>query len=410
MQFAMRRAIISLFRQRIKPMDLSYTTEELKFRDELRAWLAENVPAPLPKDRRSENNPEYWQYLRDWQRKLFDGGWAGLSWPTEFGGRGASPIQQSLFLAEMAHAKAPEHLGVIGEGLVGPTIVVVGTQSQKQTYLPRILTGENIWCQGYSEPNSGSDLASLGTKAIRDGDDFIVNGQKIWTSFAHIADWCLLLVRTDMTAPKHKGITCLLVDMKSAGISTKPLRQMSGESGFNEVFFSDVRVPVANQLGELNNGWRVGLAALMNERANLGASLYVHFQETMRELLEFCRTTRRHGRLLSEDPVTRQKIAQAQTELEIFRLNSDRALSKASVNKTPGPEGSILKLYWSEMNQRLSQTAVDIIGDTAQLLDMDSGNWAYRLLRSRGNTIEGGTSEIQRNILAERVLGLPKSY
>lgn len=391
-------------------MDLNLTPEETDFRDSLRAWLAEHVPDPWPREQRGEANDEYWVYLRNWQRALFDGGWAGVSWPKEYGGRGASPIQQSIFLAEVARASAPQHLGVIGEGLVGPTIMVAGTDAQKQQFLPRILTGEDIWCQGYSEPNSGSDLASLATKAIRDGDHFVVNGQKIWTSFAHVADWCLLLARTDTEVPKHKGITCLLVDMKSAGVSTRPLRQMSGDSGFNEVFFTDVRVPVENQLGELNQGWRVGLMALMNERANLGSSLYAQFEATMRELIKHCRTIHRGGKLLCEDPNVRQKIAQAEIELEIFRLNTNRALSKANAGETPGPEGSILKIYWSEMNQRLSQAAMEILGDQAQLMSFDNGDWAYRYLRSRGNTIEGGTSEIQRNILAERVLGLPKSY
>ncbi len=391
-------------------MDLNLTPEEQTFRDELRSWLADNVPEPWPLSRRGENVEDYWNFLRAWQRKLFDGGWAGISWPKEFGGRGASPVQQSIFLAEVARAQAPQHLGVIGEGLVGPTIIVAGTDEQKRRFLPRILTGEDIWCQGYSEPNSGSDLASLGTRAIRDGDEYVVNGQKIWTSFAHIADWCLLLVRTDPDVPKHKGITCLLVDMKSPGISARPLRQMSGESGFNEVFFTDVRVPVDNQLGELNNGWRVGLTALMNERANLGSSMYVAFEETMAKLVDLCRMHKRNGQPLCADPIVRQKIAQAQVELEIFRLNTDRALSRANANETPGPEGSILKIYWSEMNQRLSQTAMEILGDVAQLSTFDNGAWAYCYLRSRGNTIEGGTSEIQRNILAERVLGLPKSY
>ena len=391
-------------------MDLNLTPDEASFRDELRTWLADNVPAPWPRDQQGEDNEGYWEFLRSWQRKMFDGGWAGISWPKQFGGRGVSPIQQSIFLAEVARARAPQHVGVIGEGLVGPTIMAAGNDEQKQYFLPRILTGEDVWCQGYSEPNSGSDLASLGTKAVRDGEHYIVSGQKIWTSFAHVADWCLLLARTDTSAPKHKGITCLLVDMESDGVATRPLRQMSGDAGFNEVFFTDVRVPVKNQLGEENNGWRVGLTALMNERANLGASMYAVFETTMRELVELCGTTCRDGKLLCEDPIVRQRIAQAEIELEIFRLNTDRALSKANAGQTPGPEGSILKLYWSEMNQRLSQTAMEILGDQAQLSCFRNGDWAYRYLRSRGNTIEGGTSEIQRNILAERVLGLPKSY
>jgi alkylation response protein AidB-like acyl-CoA dehydrogenase len=299
---------------------------------------------------------------------------------------------------------------VIGEGLVGPTLIVCGTEEQKKKFLPRILNGDDVWCQGYSEPNSGSDLASLGTRAVRDGDDFVVNGQKIWTSFAHIAEWCLLLVRTDPDVPKHKGITCLLVDMKSKGISTKPLRQMSGESGFNEVFFTDVRVPAENQLGELNKGWGVGVAVLMNERANLGPGIYTMMKQSIDSLIERCKSQKRNGRLLAEDPLVQQKIGQAVTEIEIVRLTMDRALSKSNAGETPGPEGSILKLGWSEANQRIVQLAMEILGDAAQLQSFDSGTWAHSYLRSRGNTIEGGTSEVQRGILAERVLGLGKAY
>lgn len=390
-------------------MDLKLTAEEESFRDNLRAWLAENVPEPWPKHKRTEADG-YYQFLRDWQRKLFDGGWAGLSWPKAYGGQGVSPIQQSIFLSEVVRARAPDNLGVIGEGLVGPTMIVCGTEEQKEKFLPRILNGQDVWCQGYSEPNSGSDLASLSTRAVRDGDDFVVNGQKIWTSFAHMADWCLLLVRTDPDVPKHKGITCLLVDMKSEGISTKPLRQMSGDSGFNEVFFTDVRVPVANQLGELNRGWGVGVAVLMNERANLGPSIYTMMKGNFDALVERCKTTKRNGRLLADDPLVRQKIGQAVTELEIVRLTMDRALSKSNAGETPGPEGSILKLGWSEANQRLVQLSMEILGDASQLETFDSGSWAYSYLRSRGNTIEGGTSEVQKGILAERVLGLGKSY
>jgi alkylation response protein AidB-like acyl-CoA dehydrogenase len=390
-------------------MDLKLTADEEAFRDELRDWLAVHVPPPWPREKRKQELG-YYEFLRDWQRQLFDGGWAGLSWPTAYGGRGVSPIQQSIFLSEMVRAGAPDNIGVIGEGLVGPTMIVWGTEQQKKYFLPKILSGEHVWCQGYSEPNSGSDLASLSTRAIRDGDDYLVNGQKIWTSFAHIADWCLLLVRTDPSVAKHKGITCLLVDMKSEGISTKPLRQMSGESGFNEVFFTNVRVPVANQLGEVNRGWGVGIAVLMNERVNLGPSIYAHMKESLTALISQCKTRRRDGRLLAEDPLVRQKIGHAITELEIVRLTMDRALSKSNAGETPGPEGSILKLGWSEANQAITQMAMEILGDEAQLTEFDGGRWAYSYLRSRGNTIEGGTSEVQRSILAERVLGLGKSY
>ncbi len=393
-------------------MDLNLTPNEQKFRDEFRQWLAVNVPAEWSKggSTSSEDNEAYIEYLHDWQRKLYDGGWAGISWPKEYGGRGATLMEQSIFQAELARANAPQLIGTIGLSLVGPTIIAMGTEEQKSRYLSKILSGEEIWCQGFSEPNAGSDLAALGTKAARDGEDFIINGQKIWTSFAQMADWCLLLVRTDSEAPKHKGITCLLTDMHSEGVSVRPLRQMSGDSGFNEVFFSNVRVPAAQVLGEINKGWATGITALMNERANLGAGIQVVFKRNLEALIARSRNIERNGRPASEDPLVRQKLAQAHLELEILRLNTNRALTSLSKTGIPGPEGSTQKLYWSEMNQRTQQTAQEILGPYGQLSDFDNGMWEYGYLRTRGNTIEAGTSEIQRNIIAERVLGLPKSY
>jgi alkylation response protein AidB-like acyl-CoA dehydrogenase len=390
-------------------MDLRLTDEEGQFREAVRAWLKENLPEKADSGGR-EADPAYMDTMRDWQRQLFEGGWAGVSWPKEYGGRGATPIEESIYLGEFAAAKAPERVGVIGEGLVGPTIIAAGTEEQKERFLPRILDGTHIWCQGFSEPNSGSDVGSLATKAVLDGDDYVVNGQKIWTSFAQIADWCLLLVRTDFDVPKHKGISCLLVDMKSEGVSVRPLRQMSGDSGFNEVFFTNVRVPASHLLGKLNDGWRITITALMNERANLGSGLYMMFKAAMDELVEKAKELTYSGVPLAQNPINRQKIAQAYLELEIFKLNSNRALSQITQNAVPGPEGSILKLFWSEMNQRLVRTAMEVLGDRAQLDDFDNGRWIYRYLRSRGNTIEAGTSEIQRNIIAQRVLGLARSY
>jgi alkylation response protein AidB-like acyl-CoA dehydrogenase len=392
-------------------MDLNLTPDEQRFRDEFRAWLEANVPPEWTGGGAgSEDRHEYIQYLRDWQRKLYDGGWAGISWPKEFGGRGATLMEQSIFQAELARANAPQLVGTIGLSLVGPTIIAMGTEGQKARYLPKILSGEEIWCQGFSEPNAGSDLAALGTKAVRDGDEFVVNGQKIWTSFAQMADWCLLLVRTDAEAPRHKGITCLLADMRAEGVSVRPLRQMSGDSGFNEVFFSNVRVPAGQVLGEVNKGWTTAIAALMNERANLGTGIQVIFKRQLEALIARARTVERRGRPASEDPIVRQKLAQAYLELEILRLNTNRALTSLSKTGVPGPEGSTQKLYWSEMNQRTQQAAQEILGPYGQLKEFDNGLWEYGYLRTRGNTIEAGTSEIQRNIIAERVLGLPKSY
>ena len=392
-------------------MDLNLTANEQQFRDEFRAWLTANLPAEWTAGGiSSEDREDYLKYLRDWQRKLYDGGWAGISWPKEYGGRGATLIEQAIFQEELARANAPQLIGTIGLSLVGPTIIAMGTEEQKSRYLPTILSGDEIWCQGFSEPNAGSDLAALGTKANRDGDAFVINGQKIWTSFAQFADWCLLLVRTETEAPKHKGITCLLAHMRTDGIAVRPLRQMSGDSGFNEVFFSNVRVSAAQVLGEVNRGWTTAITALMNERANLGSGVQVVFKRNLEALIARSHTMERNGRRASEDPIVRQKLAQAYLELEILRLNTNRALTSLSKTGIPGAEGSIQKLYWSEMNQRTQQAAQEMLGSYGQLSDFDNGMWSYAYLRSRGNTIEAGTSEIQRNIIAERVLGLPKSY
>jgi alkylation response protein AidB-like acyl-CoA dehydrogenase len=392
-------------------MDLNLTPDEEQFRDELRAWLRAHRPEPWRGSLDdSEARRSHFEYLRAWQRTLFEGGWAGVAWPRESGGRGATMIEQAIYHEELARAAVPERLGTIGEGLVGPTIIALGSEDQKRQFPPAILSGEHIWCQGFSEPNAGSDLASLGTRAVRSGDEFVVNGQKIWTSYAHVADWCMLLVRTNSDAPKHKGLTCLLVDMKSEGIEVRPLRMISGDSGFNEVFFTNVCVPVTHVLGRLDEGWTAAMVALGNERANLGTGMYVVFKRNLDALIHRVRATTHIGRPLSADPLVRQKLAQADLELEVFRLNTLRSLSRMSKTVTAGPESSILKLYWSEMNQRIAQTALEVLGPEAQQWDFDRGRWAYQYLRSRANTIEAGTSEVQRNILAQRVLGLPRSY
>jgi len=392
-------------------MDLTLAPEELKFRNTLRTWLKASVPPPWTGGNKSpEEKKSYLAFLNAWQRKLFDGGWAGLAWPAQYGGRGASLIEQAIFQEELALAGAPERLGVIGEGLVGHTIIAVGTEAQKQRYLRPMLTGEEIWCQGFSEPNAGSDLAALNTKAVRDGDHYVINGQKIWTSFAHVADQCLLVVRTDASVAKHKGLTCLLVDMKSPGLSVRPLRMMSGDASFNEMFFTNMRVPIANVLGKVNEGWGVALTALGNERVGISTGRYMVLKREFELLVQRSRETRRQGQPLTKDPLIRQKLAQSHVELEVFRLNTLRAVTAPLKDGAPGPEGSLLKVNWSETNQRTVHYALEILGLQAQLWDWDEGRWAFNYLRARGNSIEGGTSEIQRNIVAQRVLGLPKSY
>jgi alkylation response protein AidB-like acyl-CoA dehydrogenase len=392
-------------------MDLSLTESEKAFRDELRAWLEANLPEPWQNgDEDTDEEREHFEYLRRWQRKVFEAGWAGISWSRAYGGRGASIIEQAIFQEEMARLNAPELIGIIGLSLVGPTIIAMGTEEQKKRYLGPILSGDEIWCQGFSEPNAGSDLAALNMRATRDGDNFIVNGQKIWTSYAHFADWCLLLVRTDPDVPKHKGITCLLVDMKSAGVTVRPLRMMSGDATFNEIFFENVSVPVKQVLGEINGGWKTGIAALMNERANVGTHILVQVKRQLEAIVEHSHELERGGVKIADHPIYRQKIAQSFIELEVLRLNGMRALSNLSKSDVPSAEGSLLKLYWSEMNQRIQQNFQEILGEHAQLDEFENGAYGYGYLRSRGNTIEAGTSEIQRGIIAERVLGLPKAY
>ena len=395
-------------------MDLNLSADEMQFRDELRAWLAAHVPKDWDQQR-DESLEGHFAFLKRWQHTLFEGGWAGISWPREYGGRGASLMQQVVFWQEMALANAPPLANVLGLGLVGPTLIAFGTAAQKTRYLRNILSGDEIWCQGFSEPNAGSDLAGLQTEARLSGDHYVVNGQKVWTSYGWAADWCELVVRTDPAAPKHKGLTVLLVDMKSPGVEVRPLRQMTGETEFNEVFFRDVRVPIENVVGKVNQGWDVAIGTLMHERGTFGAGLHITYTRSMDRLIALARTMERNGRTRAEDPVIRQKLAQCYAEIHIMRANQMRAFSRISETGVPGPEGSIQKIFWSELNQRLQQVAQELLGPYGQLegrdpRSVDRGAWSYGYLRARGNTIEAGTSEIQRNIIGHFVLGLPRSY
>ena len=395
-------------------MDLNLNAEERQFRDELRAWLEMHVPKDWSQWREKPLE-ESFPYLRAWQRKLDEGRWAAVSWPKEYGGRSATLMQQAIFWEEMARIQAPSMANALGLGLIGPTIIAYGTEAQKKRFIPKILSAEEVWCQGFSEPNAGSDLASLQTEAHLEGDHYIINGQKVWTSFGWVADWCELVVRTDPAVPKHKGLTVLLVDMKSPGVEVRPLRQMTGESEFNELFFRDVRVPRENVLGKVNDGWNVAISTLMFERGSYGARLHLLFKRNIDRLIELSRTFQRNGQPAAKDPLMRQKLAQCYAEIEIMRLNQLRAFSRTTATGVPGPEGSIQKIFWSELNQRLQQIAQEMFGPFGQLTSQDSravdnGIWSYGYLRTRGNTIEAGTSEVQRNIIGHFVLGLPRSY
>jgi alkylation response protein AidB-like acyl-CoA dehydrogenase len=395
-------------------MDLNLTPEETKFRDELRTWLEAHVPKDWG-EWREKPLEESFPYLRAWQRKLYEGGWAAVSWPKEYGGRGATLMEQSLFWEEMARVEAPPMANSLGLGLIGPTIIAYGTDEQKKRFIPKILSAEEIWCQGFSEPNAGSDLAALQTEARLDGDHYVVNGQKVWTSYGWIGNWCELVVRTDSNVPKHKGLSVLLIDMKSPGVEVRPLKQMTGESEFNEIFFRDVRVPVGNLLGKVNDGWNVAVSTLMYERGSYGARLHLIFKRAITRLIELSHRFQKDGHPAAQDPITRQKLAQCYAEIEIMRWNQLRAFSRVTATGVPGPEGSIQKIFWSELNQRLQQIAQEMFGAYGQLLAgdkdaVDNGIWSYGYLRTRGNTIEAGTSEVQRNIIGHFVLGLPRSY
>ena len=387
-------------------MDFRDSPDEAAFRAELRSWLA----AELPPDW-GDRDPHVgrWDFAeaRRWTRALFDAGYAGLTWPKDYGGRGLPPTYQGIYLEETARIDAPDHVGVIGLGMAGPTIIAHGTDAQKEQHLRGILSGETIFCQGFSEPGSGSDLASVRTRAVREGDEFVVDGQKVWSSYAHVADYCILLTRSEEGSQKHRGLTYLLVDMHSDGVDVRPLRQITGDPEFNEVFFTDVRVPVSNVVGEVGAGWSVAMTTLLHERGTLGFALTARLEALFRRLVTTAQKTGAAG-----DPLVRDRIADLYVDLQGLRFTNYRSLAALLRTGVPGPEGSVAKLHWSEANQRLTALARELLGAESQLDGEGgfwNGFWQYQQLRSRGNTIEAGTSEILRNIVAERVLGLPRS-
>lgn len=387
------------------------TISDEDFRSELRNWLAQNI-SDAYRETRNMSFQERVAVRKTWQQKLYEAGWLGIGWPKEYGGSGGTLNQKAIYNEEMARAQAPSVANVIGLNMAGPTILSAGTEAQKARYIPKLLSGEEIWCQGFSEPNAGSDVASLQSRAIRDGDEFVVNGQKVWTSLGYVADFCILLVRTDFEAPKHKGLSYLIVDMKSPGVSTKPLVQLTGEAEFAEMFFEDVRVPVENLVGGLNKGWMVAITTLMHERGSLAFNIVVTFEQRLQGLLDLLKSSLRDGQPMLADQTVRERFAKLYTDVKTFKLNTLRQVSSYKQGQIPGPEGSLLKMQWSELNQRLAELAFEVEGSYGAL-DSEAdeapfeGRWQYEYLRARGNTIEAGTSEVQRNILAERVLGLP---
>ena len=377
-------------------MDLTFNESELAFRDELRDWLTTHQPGAEP-----TGEDSHYTWRREFQRALADGGWAAVQWPPEYGGRGATLTQSAIFFEELARSNAPLPANVLGLLLAGPTIMLWGTPAQKERYLPPILTAEEIWCQGFSEPDAGSDLAALKTRAVKDGDDWVITGQKVWTSGAQYSKWCMLVGRTDTEAPKHKGLTYFLMDMEQPGVEVVPLRQITGEAEFNELFIDGARIPDANVLGGVGNGWKVALTTLMNERAGLGFFLQVRLRQVLDQVIAMAVE---QGRL--DDDAVADKLGELHLKAEILRLTAYRGLTAIEKYGQPGPEGSLTKWLWSDTNQKLTQFAADLLGPDA----LRTGNrWAYELLRARGNTIEGGTTDVLKNIIAERVLGLPKA-
>ncbi|MDG2308918.1 MAG: acyl-CoA dehydrogenase family protein [Candidatus Binatia bacterium] len=388
-------------------MDFAASTDEQAFRASVRTWLEGN----LPSERYPAEPADRVAYARRWARTLHEGGWAGLAWPVEYGGRDLSPLEHLLFAEEYAAAGAPPLIDIgVGPALTGPTLIHHGTEEQKARFLTPILNGEEIWCQGFSEPGAGSDLASLQTRGVVDGDDLVINGQKVWTSYARFADWCILIVRTNPHVKKHRGLTFVLLDMKTPGITIRPLVEMTGVAWFNEVFFEDVRVPKKYIVGEIDKGWDITITTLSVER---GAS--TPYPRLAKELDDIVALGRRiaHDTPKVADPRVRQRLAQLSIEIHTLKLTVQRSVSEQMRTGRPGPEGSILKLLWSELEQRLMEAASEISGAYA-LLDehapqaIDAGRWQYGLLWSRAASIYAGTSEVQRNILSQRVLGLPR--
>ena len=395
-------------------MDFQYTPEQETFRAEVRSWLAAHLPPDLcvddARDERVAPDRETFEQRRVWQKTMHTAGWVGIAWPQQYGGGGAGLIEQVIFDEEYSRARAPVLPGYSGVALCGPTLMQWGTNEQKQHFLPRILNADDIWCQGYSEPGAGSDLAGLQTRAADMGDFFIVNGQKVWTSGAQYADWIFMLVRTDPNAPKHKGISYLLVDMKTPGITVRPLVLANGHAHFNEVFFEDVRVPKANLVGPQNEGWKVAVTTLMFERTIAGGGNY---KEQVQRLAALARQVPIDGQPAWEQPWVRQKLAQLLIECESLKYTRLRGLTRQLKGQPPGPEGSMLKLCGSELGVRIAQFASELLGANAIINEPtevvpDAPRWFNRVLSARQYTIAGGTSEIQRNIIGERVLGLPK--
>lgn len=395
-------------------MNFDDTPQEAAFRKEVRAWLDANAPRQYEAGLKSSGfghtaleGVDVMKASKDWQKKKYDAGWACLHWPKEYGGRGATPIERVIWQQEEGIYAALSSLFIIGHGMCGPTMMAYASEEHKKKYLPPLAAGENIWCQLFSEPAGGSDLAGLRTKAEKDGDDWVINGQKIWTSGAHYSDYGILITRTDPTVPKHKGLTMFFLDMKSPGIEIRPIKQVNGQSGFNEVYFTDVRIPDSQRLGKVGEGWAVSLTTLMNERLSIGAGMPTGFPE----LLDFCTKLETADGPAIDNPAVRSKLATWAVRTSGLKYTAFRSISALSKGETPGPENSIGKLVAGPTMQEIATYALDLQGEAGALLNPDqaaaNARFQAMLLRSPATRVEGGTDEILRNIIAERVLGLP---
>jgi hypothetical protein len=387
-------------------VDFDYPPEAEAFRTEFRAWLDANVTDTVRSLRGSLafDDPEQLTNHKEWNANLADAGYAAIAWPAQYGGRGAGVMEQVVWAEELHRAGAPGPLNVLGIPNVAPAIMTYGTEEQKTGLLPRMLRGDDIWCQGFSEPDAGSDLAGLKTTAVLDGDHWVINGQKLWTSLGQHAQWCELLVRTDPDVPKHRGITCLLVEMATPGITVRPLTTITGSHDFNEVFLDDVRVPASSTLGPVHEGWRVAMTTLTHERGGV-AKLHLGLRASAAQLLDAAKTAPgRNGTTAAQDPVLRQQLARVYLEAELLKLIADRAISGELHGRALGPESSIAKLQWSETDQHISEVAAAVLG-----ADATQGAWGLDRLSCRQTTIAGGTTQINKNIIAQRILGLPRA-
>jgi alkylation response protein AidB-like acyl-CoA dehydrogenase len=384
-------------------VDFAYPAEVEQFRKELRAWLAANLTDEVVAARRRAGaDGAAFETLRAWDRTTADAGWAAVSWPREYGGRGATMLEQLVYAEETTRTRAPVPLNVIGINNIAPAIMQYGTEAQKHTLLPHMVRADDIWCQGMSEPEAGSDLASLRTRAVRDGDHFVVNGQKIWTSLGHRADWCQLYVRTDPDAPKHQGISCLIVDMSLPGIEARPLVTLNGDADFAEVFFNDVRVPVDALLGPVNEGWRIATTTLSHERTG-AARLYTEMQLRLEDLVADLAEVEVDGRTPLDDPVTLRRLGEIAVRIKYLEVLCKRSISAMLHDGDPLGSASLAKTIWAEIGQDIAALAFDMLGSRSA-----KGRWADYRLTSRSLTIAGGTTQINKNITAQRVLGLPR--